>query len=391
MSLENGKTIAEAKGEVNYAASFISWFSEEATRAYGDTIASSQPNTMVSTYREPVGICGIITPWNFPAAMITRKVAPAIAAGCSVVIKPPSETPLTALALARLALDAGVPADVIHVIPTKDREASMELARNPDVKKLSFTGSTKVGKMLAATAMGTMKRISMELGGNAPFVVFEDADIDKAVDGAMACKFRCAGQTCVCANRLLVHESIVDEFAAKLVSRVEQLRLGAGLDTDTTQGPLINRAAVSKMEAHVQDAIAKGARLLTGGQAPADGKGFFYQPTVLTGATSAMQVAYEETFGPLAAIFAFSDESEAIRLSNDTEYGLAGYFFSRDISRVMRVARQLQCGMVGVNTGLISAAETPFGGVKESGCGREGSLLGIQEYQNVKSVTIGNL
>lgn len=346
---------------------------------------------MVSTSCEPVGVCGIITPWNFPAAMITRKVAPAIAAGCSVVIKPPSETPLTTLALAKLALEAGVPADVLHVVPTKDREASMGLAKNPDVKKISFTGSTKVGKMLAATAMGTMKRISMELGGNAPFIVFEDADIDKAVDAAMVCKFRCAGQTCVCANRLLVHESVVDEFAAKLVTRVQQLRVGSGLDADTTQGPLINRAAVLKMEEHVQDAIAKGAHLLTGGQAPEDGKGFFYQPTVLTGATSAMQVAYDETFGPLAAIFAFSDDEEAVKLANDTEYGLASYFFSSDISRVMRIARQLECGMVGVNTGLISAAETPFGGVKQSGCGREGSGLGIQEYQNVKSVTIGNL
>lgn len=390
LSLENGKTLAEAKGEVSYAASFISWFAEEATRAYGETIPSSYPGTVVSTHREPVGVCGIITPWNFPAAMITRKVAPGLAAGCAVVVKPPSETPLTALALAKLALEAGVPADVLHVVPTKDREASMELATNPDVKKISFTGSTRVGKLLATAAMGTMKRVSMELGGNAPFIVFEDANIDKAVDAAMVCKFRCTGQTCVCANRLLVHHSIVDEFASKLVARVEQLNLGPGLDPDVTQGPLINQAAVAKVEEHVADAISKGARLLCGGRAPAK-EGFFYEPTVLTNATTDMKVAYDETFGPLAAIFAFSNEADAVRLANDTEFGLAGYLYSNDINRVTRVSRQLECGMLGVNTGLISAAETPFGGVKESGFGREGSSHGMAEYQNIKSITTGSV
>ncbi|KAM0713408.1 hypothetical protein Q7P37_010370 [Cladosporium fusiforme] len=399
LSLENGKTAAEARGEVIYAASFVSWFAEEATRSYGETIPSSYPNTTVLTYREPVGVCGIITPWNFPAAMITRKVAPALAAGCAVVVKPPSETPLTALALAKLALVAGVPTDIYHVISTKDREASMELATHPDVKKLSFTGSTGVGKILAKAAAGTMKRVSMELGGNAPFIVFDDANLDQAVDGAMVCKFRCTGQTCVCANRLLVHESVVEEFTAKLVARVKQLRLGPGLAPDTTQGPLVNRAAVDKVAEHVRDAVGKGAKLRVGGQVPAAGElsagasldGFFFQPTVLTGARPAMQVASDETFGPLAAIFEFATEDEAVKLANDTEFGLAGYFFSSNIGRVMRVARRLECGMLGVNTGLISAAESPFGGVKESGVGREGSKHGLHEYQNIKAVTIGNL
>uniref|UniRef100_A0A0B7KCZ5 succinate-semialdehyde dehydrogenase [NAD(P)(+)] n=1 Tax=Bionectria ochroleuca TaxID=29856 RepID=A0A0B7KCZ5_BIOOC len=371
LSLENGKTRAEAEGEVKYAAGFISWFAEEATRSYGDVIPSSYQNSMVITLKEPVGVCGIITPWNFPAAMITRKVAPAIAAGCSVVIKPPSETPFTALTLAKLALEAGIPANCFHVVPTKNRQASMELATSPDVKKLSFTGSTGVGKILTQAAAGTMKRVSMELGGNAPFIVFEDADLDKAVDGAMICKFRGSGQTCVCANRLLVHEKVKDAFVEKLVARVNALKLGRGIDEGTTQGPLINAGAVTKP--------------------PADSKGFFYEPTVISGATSQMQVATDETFGPLAAIFSFASESEAVELANATEFGLAGYFFSKDIGRVMRVARKLECGMVGVNTGLMSAAETPFGGIKESGLGREGSKYGMAEYQNIKSITIGNL
>ncbi|VUC24787.1 unnamed protein product [Clonostachys rosea] len=391
LSLENGKTRAEAEGEVKYAAGFISWFAEEATRSYGDVIPSSYQNSMVITLKEPVGVCGIITPWNFPAAMITRKVAPAIAAGCSVVIKPPSETPFTALTLAKLALEAGIPANCIHVVPTKNRQASMELANSPDVKKLSFTGSTGVGKILTQAAAGTMKRVSMELGGNAPFIVFEDADLDKAVDGAMICKFRGSGQTCVCANRLLVHEKVKDAFVEKLVARVNALKLGRGIDEGTTQGPLINAGAVTKVSEHVADALAKGGVLHAGGKAPADSKGFFYEPTVISGATSQMQVATDETFGPLAAIFSFASENEAVELANATEFGLAGYFFSKDIGRVMRVARKLECGMVGVNTGLMSAAETPFGGIKESGLGREGSKYGMAEYQNIKSITIGNL
>ncbi|KAK1472332.1 hypothetical protein CTAM01_16396 [Colletotrichum tamarilloi] len=391
LSLENGKTFAEARGEVVYAASFISWFAEEATRSYGDTIPSSYANTTVLTFKEPVGVCGIITPWNFPAAMITRKIAPAFAAGCSVIIKPPSETPFSALALAKLALAAGIPSDIIHVVPTKDREASMELANNPIVKKLSFTGSTGVGKMLTKAAAGTMKRVSMELGGNAPFIVFDDADIDQAVEGALICKFRCSGQTCVCANRLLVHEAVKDQFIEKLVARVKQYKLGRGIDEGVTQGPLVNAAAVQKVDAHVQDALKKGAVLHTGGKAPEGLKGYFYEPTVISGVTTDMEVAHDETFGPLAAIFSFKTEAEAVELANATEYGLAGYFFSKDISRVMRVARRLECGMLGVNTGLISAAEAPFGGVKESGLGREGSKYGLAEYQNIKSVTIGNL
>ncbi|KAL3450249.1 aldehyde dehydrogenase domain-containing protein [Aspergillus insuetus] len=391
LSLENGKTIVEARGEIAYAASFVAWFAEEATRAYGDTIPSSYKNAELLTFREPVGVCGIITPWNFPAAMITRKIAPALAAGCSVVIKPPRETPFSALALCKLAIQAGIPADCIHVVPTSDRQAASELAINAKVKKLSFTGSTAVGKTLTTLAAQTMKRVSMELGGNAPFIVFEDADLDQAVAGAMICKFRSSGQTCVCANRILVHGDVKDEFIAKLVGKVQALKLGRGIDGDTTQGPLVNAAAVEKVAEHVRDAVSRGATLHTGGKAPAELAGFFYEPTVISGVTSEMAVAREETFGPLAAIFIFKTEQEAVMLANATEFGLAGYFFSQNIGRVMRVARKLECGMVGVNTGLISAAEAPFGGIKESGMGREGSRYGLHEYQNIKSVTIGNL
>lgn len=390
LSLENGKTLAEAKGEITYSASFVSWFAEEATRSYGDTIPSSYQNTTVLTFKEPVGVCGIITPWNFPAAMITRKIAPAFAAGCAVVIKPPSETPFSCIALAKLALEAGIPSSCLHVVPTKDREASLELATHPKVKKLSFTGSTSVGKMLTRVASETMKRVSMELGGNAPFIVFKDANLDLAVAGAMVCKFRSSGQTCVCANRLLVHSSVVEEFTTKLVAKVEALKLGSGLEADVTQGPLVNAAAVKKVAAHVQDAIGKGGVLRTGGKAPDHLTGFFYEPTVITNATKEMDVATDETFGPLAAIFSFDTEQEALDLANDTELGLAGYFFSKDIGTVLRVARKLECGMIGVNTGLISAAESPFGGIKESGVGREGSRYGLAEYQYIKSVTIGN-
>lgn len=393
LCLENGKTMAEAEGEISYAASFISWFSEEATRSYGDVISSSTPHTTVMTLRQPVGVCGIITPWNFPAAMITRKVAPALAAGCAVVIKPPSETPHTALALARLAVDAGIPAGCVQVCPTKDREAATELATSELVDKISFTGSTGVGKLLAKLAAGTLKRVSLELGGNAPFIVFEDADLDLAVEGVMACKFRCSGQTCVCANRLLVHRSVAEAFAAKLVTRVNTLKMGSGFDPGTTQGPLVNRAAVDKVARHVRDALSKGAQLAAGGSQPAADShpGFFYAPTVLTGVTTDMEVANEETFGPLAPIFEFESEGEAVELANETEFGLAGYFFSKDVGRIMRVAARLECGMVGANTGKISAAETPFGGIKESGYGREGSKHGMAEYEVIKSVTIGNL
>ncbi|EAW24591.1 NAD-dependent succinate-semialdehyde dehydrogenase [Aspergillus fischeri NRRL 181] len=352
LSLENGKTIAEARGEINYAASFVSWFAEEATRAYGDTIPSSYAYTEVFTLKEPVGV---------------------------------------ALALGKLAIAAGIPADCIHIVPTSDRQAASELAANAKVKKLSFTGSTRVGKTLTTLAAQTMKRVSMELGGNAPFIVLEDANLDQAVAGVMVCKFRSSGQTCVCANRILVHENVQEAFIAKLIQKVRTLKLGRGIDIDTTQGPLVNAAAVKKVAEHVQDAISKGAILHTGGKSPSNLSGFFYEPTVISGVTPDMTVAYEETFGPLAAIFSFKSEQEAVDLANATEFGLAGYFFSENVGRVMRVARRLECGMVGVNTGLISAAESPFGGIKESGLGREGSKYGLQEYQNIKSVTLGNL
>ncbi|KAJ5360464.1 Aldehyde dehydrogenase N-terminal [Penicillium concentricum] len=362
LSLENGKTLAEAKGEVTYAASFVSWFAEEAVRSYGDVIPSSYQNTTALTFKEPVGVCGIITPWNFPAAMITRKIAPAFAAGCSVVIKPPSETPFTAIALVRLALEAGFPPDIVNVVPTKDRNASLELATHPKVKKISFTGSTNVGKMLTKLAAGTIKRVSMELGGNAPFIVFNDADVEKAIEGALICKFRSSGQTCVCANRLYVHENVLEEFTQGLIRRVQSFKLGRGIDKGVTHGPLVNSAAVDKVKNHVQDAIQKGGQLRYGGDVPADTP---------------------------PAIFSFSSEDEVIEMANDTEFGLAGYFFSENINRVLRVAQRLECGMIGVNTGLISAVETPFGGVKESGIGREGSKYGLGEYQNIKAVTIG--
>ncbi|KAI5848866.1 Aldehyde/histidinol dehydrogenase [Tricharina praecox] len=389
LCLENGKTFLEAKGEITYAASFVSWFSEEATRAYGETIPSSYANTTVLTLKQPVGTCAIITPWNFPAAMITRKVAPALAVGCSVVIKPPSETPFTCLALTKLAVDVGIPAGVIQVVPTKDREAATELATNPLIRKLSFTGSTGVGKMLTKLAAGTMKKVSMELGGNAPFIVFEDADLDLAAEAAMFCKFRCSGQTCVCANRLLVHKSIAPAFTAKLVKLVNALKLGSGMNPSTTIGPLVNRSGVTKVAKHIRDAVAKGAKIEAGGKEPS-GPGFFHEPTVLSGVTADALVAIDETFGPLAPIFEFESEDEAVTMANATEFGLAGYFFSRDIGRVLRVAAALECGMVGINTGKISAAEAPFGGIKESGVGREGSLYGMAEYQIIKSVTIGN-
>ncbi|KAF3403606.1 Glutarate-semialdehyde dehydrogenase DavD, partial [Penicillium rolfsii] len=389
LCLENGKTYAEALGEVVYAASFISWFAEEATRAYGLTIPSSSSRTTLLTFKEPVGVCGIITPWNFPAAMITRKVGPAIAAGCAVVIKPPAETPYTALALTKLAIDAGLPPTLIQVCPTKDHKAASELAVSPLIRKISFTGSTNVGKLLARMASATLKRVSLELGGNAPFIVFDDADIDLAVEAAMFCKFRCSGQTCVCANRLLVQKGIAKEFIAQLVRKVSALEPGPGLDSRNTQGPLVNKAAVDKVAEHVADAVSKGAKIEIGGsQNPSPG--YFFTPTVISGVQPQMAVCHEETFGPLAAVVEFESEDEALRLANDTMFGLAGYFFTQNVARTMRLAQRLQVGMVGVNTGKISAAEAPFGGVKESGYGREGSAYGLEEYQEIKSITIGN-
>jgi succinate-semialdehyde dehydrogenase/glutarate-semialdehyde dehydrogenase len=390
LSLESGKTLAEAKGEVTYAASFVTWFAEEATRAYGHTIPSSLPHTKLESVKEPVGVCGIITPWNFPAAMITRKVAPAFAAGCAVVIKPPSETPFTALALAKLAQRAGIFPGILHVCPTTDLHAASELLTSPLVNKISFTGSTGVGKLLAKQASETLKKVSLELGGNAPFIVFDDADLDLAVEGAMISKFRCSGQTCVCANRLYVQKGIAPAFTRQLVQAVRQLRLGPGLDPLTTQGPLVSEAAVKKVLQHVDDCIAKGAKLEHGGKRPQT-QGYFCEPTVVSGATREMRVAQEETFGPLAAIFEFDTEEEAIEAANATPYGLAAYLFSSNVNRAARVSRRLKVGMVGVNTGKISAAEAPFGGVKESGYGREGSLYGLDEYQVIKSITTGNL
>ncbi|KAH7240449.1 aldehyde dehydrogenase domain-containing protein [Fusarium solani] len=392
LTLENGKVIAEARSEVEYAASFVSWFAEEATRSYGDIIPSSTPGETVFTIKEPVGVCGIITPWNFPAAMITRKVAPALAAGCSVVVKPPSETPFTALALAQLAVRAGIPATCVQVVPTKDRAAASELASSHIIKKLSFTGSTEVGKYLSTLAAKTVKKMSMELGGNAAFIVFDDADLDLAVKGAMQSKFRATGQTCVCANRLFVHASVVDEFARRLTEQVRQLKLGFGLEENVTQGPLVNKLSVEKVAGHVRDALDHGGELLFGGNRPSYlGNGYFFEPTIIKNATIDMAVAHEETFGPLAAIFSFRDEQEVIRLANSTPFGLASFFLSRDLHRALRLANALEAGMIGVNTGAISAAETPFGGIKESGFGREGSKYGLEEYQVIKSVTIGSM
>jgi len=386
MTSEQGKPIAEAKGEVAYAASFVEWFAEEAKRVYGDTIPSPTTDKRIVVLKQPVGVCAAITPWNFPAAMITRKVAPALAAGCTVVVKPAEATPLTALALGELAQRAGFPAGVFNVVTGSAASApkiGAELTGNPIVRKLSFTGSTEVGRLLMAQCAPTIKKLSLELGGNAPFIVFDDADLDAAVDGAMMSKYRNAGQTCVCANRLLVQEGIYEAFAAKLAEKVKTLKVGAGTEEGTTQGPLIDAQGLAKVESHIADALAKGARVLVGGKRHARG-GTFFEPTVLADVTPDMACAREETFGPVAPLFKFKDEAEAIRLANATEFGLAGYFFSRDIGRVWRVAEALEYGIVGINTGIISNEVAPFGGVKQSGTGREGSKYGIEDYLEVK-------
>ncbi|CAH0043515.1 unnamed protein product [Clonostachys solani] len=390
LCLENGKTISEARGEIIYAASFILWFSEEAPRAYGHTIPSSLPDTTLMSTREPIGVCGIITPWNFPAAMITRKVAPALAAGCSVVVKPPSETPYSCAAFSKLAIDAGIPARIFQICPTKDRQAATELATNPIVRKISFTGSTGVGKLLAKLASQSLKKLSLELGGNAAFIVFDDADLDVAVEGAIQCKFRCSGQTCVCANRLFVQRNVAAEFTRKLTERVSQLKNGPGLDPSVTQGPLVNRSAVDKVIEHINDAVSKGAKVELGGNPLDNNPGFFFPPTILSGVPKDAMVAGDETFGPLAPIFTFDTEEEVIKMANSTEFGLASYLFSENVNRCMRVSKKIQAGMVGVNTGRISASEAPFGGIKESGYGTEGSLYGMEEYQVIKSTIIGN-
>ena len=390
MTAEQGKPLAEAKGEVAYAASFIEWFAEEGKRAYGDVIPTFRADSRLLVLRQPVGVVAAITPWNFPTAMITRKLGPALASGCTFVSKPAPQTPFSALALAELASRAGVPAGVFNVV-TGDAEAiGGELTSHPLVRKLSFTGSTTVGKKLLAQCAGTVKKVSMELGGNAPFIVFDDADIDAAVQGAMASKYRNTGQTCVCANRFYVQAGIYDEFAERLVKAVATLRVGDGLAGATEQGPLIDARALAKVKSHISDAVEKGASIACGGKSHALG-GNFFEPTVLVNVTPAMRVAREETFGPVAPLFRFESEEDVIRIANDTEFGLAAYFYTRDLARSWRLQEALEYGIVGVNTGLFSTEVAPFGGVKESGLGREGSRYGIDDYTELKYVCVGGL
>ncbi len=390
MTSEQGKPLAEAKGEIAYAASFIEWFADEARRVYGDTIPATSSDKRIITLKQPVGTTAAITPWNFPTAMLTRKVGPALAAGCSMVVKPATQTPYSALAFAVLAERAGVPKGLLAVLTGSAEQIGGEMTRSPVVRKLSFTGSTEVGRTLMRQSADTIKKLSLELGGNAPFIVFDDADIDAAVDGAMVSKYRNTGQTCVCANRIYVQRGVLQAFTAKLVAKVKALKVGNGLDAGVTQGPLIDATAIAKIEEHIADARAKGAEVLTGGKRHALG-GLFFEPTVIGGATAQMLFAKEETFGPLAPIFAFDTEAEVLALANDTEFGLAAYFYSRDIGRVMRVAEKLESGMVGVNTGLISTAEAPFGGVKQSGLGREGSKHGLDDFLELKYICLGGL
>ncbi len=391
MTAEQGKPLAEARGEVIYGASFVEWFAEEARRVYGETIPTTDANKRYVVIKQPIGVCAAITPWNFPIAMITRKVAPALAAGCPVVIKPAEQTPLSALAVAELAQRAGMPAGVLNVL-TADGEHSIAigavLCSSGVVRHLSFTGSTEVGRILARQCAPTIKKLSLELGGNAPFIVFDDADLDSAVEGAMVSKYRNAGQTCVCANRLYVQDSVYDDFVAKLAGKAGALKVGNGFEAGVNQGPLIDDAAIAKVQAHVADALAKGARVVVGGTKLADR---FYAPTVLADVTGEMLCAREETFGPVAPVFRFTTEAEVIGLANATEFGLASYFYSRDIGRIFRVAEALEYGMVGVNTGLISTAEVPFGGVKQSGLGREGARQGIDDYVELKYLCLGDI
>ncbi|HSN93346.1 MAG TPA: NADP-dependent succinate-semialdehyde dehydrogenase [Anaeromyxobacteraceae bacterium] len=390
MTAEQGKPMTESRGEIAYAASFIEWFAEEGKRVYGDTVPQHQADKRILVLKEPVGVVAAITPWNFPSAMITRKAGPALAAGCTMVLKPATATPFSALALAELGERAGLPAGVFNVVTGDSRAIGGELTRNPLVRKVTFTGSTEVGKKLLQQCASTVKRVSMELGGNAPFLVFDDADLDAAVKGALQSKYRNSGQTCVCTNRILVQDGVYDEFARKLAEAVSRLKVGDGLHAETEQGPLIDESAVKKVEEHIADALAKGARLVAGGARHALG-GTFFQPTVITGVTEKMLVAREETFGPLAPIFRFSTEEEAIRLANDTEFGLASYAYTRDLARAWRLSERLEYGIVGLNTGLISTEVAPFGGMKESGVGREGSRYGIEDSLEVKYVCIGGI
>jgi succinate-semialdehyde dehydrogenase/glutarate-semialdehyde dehydrogenase len=390
MTAEQGKPVEESRGEIVYAASFIEWFAEEGKRVYGDTIPQNAHGRRIIVQKEPVGVFAAITPWNFPAAMITRKAGPGWAAGCTGVIRPASQTPFSALALAVLAERAGLPAGVCNVITGPSGATGAELTANPLVRKLTFTGSTEVGSKLIAQCAPTVKKLSMELGGNAPFIVFDDADLDEAVKGAIASKFRNAGQTCVCANRLLVQDGVFDAFTAKLKTAVEALKVGNGMDEGVTQGPMINGAAVEKVEDHIADALAGGARVITGGKRHALG-GNFFEPTILADVPKTAKVSHEETFGPLAPLFRFKTEEEAIQMANDTEFGLASYFYARDIGRIFRVAEALEYGIVGINEGLISTEVAPFGGVKSSGLGREGSKYGIEDYLEIKYLALGGI
>jgi succinate-semialdehyde dehydrogenase/glutarate-semialdehyde dehydrogenase len=390
MTAEQGKPLAEARGEITYGASFVEFFAEEAKRVYGETIPTHKKGGRIIVHKQPVGVVGAITPWNFPFAMITRKVSPALAAGCTVVIKPAPDTPLTALALGELARQAGIPDGVLNIV-TGDAEAiGKELTSNPLVRAITFTGSTRVGKILMEQSASTVKKVSLELGGNAPFIVFDDADLDKAVEGAIASKFRNMGQTCVCANRILVQDGVYDAFAGKLADRVSKMKVGPGTEEGVVQGPLINEAGLNKVEAHVADAIAKGAKAVVGGKRHSLGHTFF-EPTVLVNANRDMRLATEETFGPVAPLFRFKDEDEAIAFANNTPFGLAAYFYSRDVARVWRVTEKLEFGIVGVNDGVVATEVAPFGGVKESGLGREGSRHGLEEFLEMKYMFLGGL
>ena len=390
MTMEQGKPLAESRGEIVYGASFVEWFAEEAKRVYGDTIPQHQPDKRIVVIKQPIGVVAAITPWNFPNAMITRKCAPALAAGCPVVVKPASQTPYSALALAELGARAGLPKGVLNVVTGSASAIGGEMTSNPIVRKLSFTGSTEIGKLLMQQSAATVKKVSMELGGNAPFIVFDDADLDAAVEGAMLCKFRNTGQTCVCANRILVQDSVYDAFAEKLAAAVAKLKVGNGLEAGISQGPLIDLAAVEKVEEHVADATEKGARVVSGGKRHALG-GSFYEPTILAEVTTEMKVTTEETFGPVAPLFRFETEDQAVAMANDTEFGLASYFYARDLGRVWRVGEALESGIVGINTGIISTEVAPFGGVKESGVGREGSHYGLDEFLEVKYLCMGGV
>jgi len=390
MTTEQGKPISESRAEVMYGASFIEWFAEEGKRVYGDVIPQHQADKRIVVLKQPIGVCAAITPWNFPNAMITRKAGPAFAAGCPMVLKPASQTPFSALALVVLAERAGIPKGVFSVITGSAAAIGGEMCANPIVRKVTFTGSTEVGRVLMQQCAPTIKKLSLELGGNAPFLVFDDADLDAAAEGAMASKYRNTGQTCVCANRILVQDSVYDAFARKLKEKVMQLKVGNGLGADISQGPLIDKAGLEKVEEHVADAVAKGAKVLTGGKRHALG-GTFYEPTILTGVTTDMKVTTEETFGPVAPLFKFSTEEEAIRLANATEFGLAAYFYSRDIGRCFRVGEAIESGIVGINVGIISNEIAPFGGVKQSGLGREGSKYGIDEFMEVKYLCLGGI